>query len=71
MHLVMIYCMSVHPNHKGFTAWLCRQGQRYPGAVWTTELWLKPVAMVSSGHRQLAGGQAMQDLGRGATASKD
>ena len=45
------YCVSVRPNHSGFTAWLCRQGQRYPGAVWTRELRLEPVATVSSGHR--------------------
>ena len=45
------YCLSVRPNHSGFTAWLCRQGQRYPGAVWTRELRLEPVATVSSGHR--------------------
>ena len=32
------YCVSVRPNHSGFTARLCRQGQRYPGAVWTKEL---------------------------------
>ena len=45
------YCVSVRPNHSGFTAWLRRQGQRYPGAVWTKELRLEPVATVSSGHR--------------------
>ena len=28
------YCVSVRPNHSGFPAWLFRQGQRYPGAVW-------------------------------------
>ena len=44
------YCVSVRPNHSGFTAWLRRQGQRYPGAVWTKELRLEPVATVSSGH---------------------
>ena len=27
------YCVSVRPNHSSFTSWLCRQGQRYPGAV--------------------------------------
>ena len=37
----------------------------YPCAVWTTELRLEPVATVSSGHRQLAGRQAMPDLGLG------
>ena len=45
-------CVNVRPNHSGFTAWLCRQGQRYPGAVWTKELRLEPVATVSSGHKQ-------------------
>ena len=45
------YCVSVRPNHSGFTAWLCRQGQRYPCAVWTKELRLEPVATESSGHR--------------------
>ena len=46
------YCMSVSPNHSCFTAWLCRQGQRYPCSVWTKELRLEPVASVSLGHRQ-------------------
>ena len=45
------YCVSVRPNDSGFTVWLCRLGQRYPGAVWTKELRLEPVATVSSGHR--------------------
>ena len=33
--IMMRYCVSVRPNHSGSTAWLCRQGQRRPGAVWT------------------------------------
>ena len=60
------YCVSVRPNHSGFTAWLCRQGQRYPGAVRTRELRLEPAATMSSGHRPRAGRPAMPDLGRGA-----
>ena len=49
------YCVSVCPNHSGFTAWLCRQGRRYPGAVWTTELLLEQVATVSLGNWPRAG----------------
>ena len=63
-------CVSVRPNHSGFTARLCRQGQRYPGAVWTTELRLEPVATVSSGHGPRAGRPAMPDLGRGALSRR-
>ena len=37
----------------------------YPGAVWTTELRQEQVATMSSGHRQLAGRQAILDLDLG------
>ena len=64
LHHMTRYCVSVRPNHSGFTAWLCRQGQRYPCAVWTKELRLEPVATESSGHRPWAGTPAMPDLSR-------
>ena len=65
----MIYCISVRPNHSGLTAWLCRQGQRYPAAVWTKELLLEQVVRASSDHGQLAGRPAMPELGLEAGAS--
>ena len=55
--LMMIHCASVRPNHSGCTAWLCRRGQRHPGAVWAAELRLEPGATVSSGHRPREGGR--------------
>ena len=45
-------CLGVSPNHSGFTPWLCRQGQRYPGAVWTTELRLEPVSTTRAASRK-------------------
>ena len=61
---ILLECLSKPFCSTGFTDWLYHQRQRYPGAVWTTELLLEPVAMLSSGHRQLAGRPAMPDLGQ-------
>ena len=61
---ILLECLSKPFCSIGFTDWLYHQGQRYPGAVWTTELLLEPVAMLSSGNRQLAGRLATPDLGQ-------